>query len=192
MNMPRHALIPRSSRSGAKATEAEWPRQPRARGVASFRETTMRSTWLAVAVLAATTHVALAHSHVEELTPDNIEKKPFRFTISSEDDDKEGVWVRVAVEAKDQELSPFRQGKLSVREGEMEIAFCSLREHEEQGVVRYSFRVDKRYLAASTFCYFDEAHANGEPMPGFTGYSFKLGSFVKQEATAKAWGPARN
>lgn len=139
----------------------------------------MKAIWLAAALIVALAQVSFALSRVVDLEPGNLKDQPFRFTIASEPDDKGGVWVRVTVAAKDQKLSPFRQGKLSVRDGRAEIAFCSLREHEEKGTVRYSFRVDKRYLAESTFCYFDEAHADGKPMPGFTGYRFKLGSFVK-------------
>jgi len=118
---------------------------------------------------------------MEEITPDNVNEKPFRFTITSEANDKGGVWVSVTVAKKEHVLSPFRQGNLSVRQGKTEIAHCPLREHAKKGCVQYSFRVDKRYLAESTFCYANIHHVNGEPMPGFTGYWFKLGSFVKGE-----------
>ena len=129
-----------------------------------------------------------ALSRSTEIAAENLKKLPFTFTINVREQDDGDLEFTIRVDPKEEELSPFRDGKLTVKSDEAEIARCSLKDTDGAGASVYSFVIAKDYVKESHFGYFNWAHANGEPMPAFDAYWFKLSTFADRARKDKPAG----
>lgn len=95
-------------------------------------------------------------------------------------------WFIVTVRGKDRPLSPFLVSQLTIRDGEAEVASCSVeRRAADGGGVRCEFYVDEKYLAKSRFMVGELGHVGGQAMPSGDFYWFYLEDLVPKEPVGK-------